>query len=64
MSAELRLTASQFAELNNHLLSDEFEHAAILICETSRSRSGFASLPGGTPRNGRGARIRLQLYPS
>lgn len=35
MSAELRLTASQFAELNNHLLSDEFEHAAILICETA-----------------------------
>lgn len=35
--AELRLTAEQFAELRKHLLPDDAEHAAILVCGTAGS---------------------------
>lgn len=38
MPAELRLTAEQFDDLRGHLLQDDHEHAAILVCGTSRSR--------------------------
>lgn len=34
MRAELRFTTQQFDELQRHLLADEAEHAAILICGT------------------------------
>ncbi len=33
--AELRLTAEQFAELRAHLLPDDAEHAAMLVCGTA-----------------------------
>ena len=36
MSAELRFTDDQFAQLRRHLLSDDDEHAALLICGFGR----------------------------
>jgi len=41
MSAELRLTERQWAQLRGHLLADGFEHAAVLVC-------GTLTYPGGT----------------
>lgn len=40
MRAELRLTSSQFAQLRQHLLPDDAEHAAFVMCGVVRRPSG------------------------
>jgi len=41
MSAELRLTDHQWRQLRSHLLADDFEHAAVLLCGTLTSPQGL-----------------------
>jgi len=42
MSAELRITDRQWAQLRKHLLADRSEHAAVLVCGTLNLQDGTA----------------------